>query len=193
MKKVNLKEQQYNETHELIYSTVVNLLQSEEYDTITVRQICDACHISIGNFYHHFKNKEECLNEGYFIFDENVEKVIKAKTPFKNKEERLIYLFTIELSAIEQRGWKMASKLFEKQLQFDSPNILDENRFFYQELIRTSKDYIQQYQVHIEAEELVKQLLRISRGCIYDWCLHRGDYALVDETLEMIKRMLKTY
>lgn len=193
MKKLNLKEQQYKETHAMIYKTVVNLLINEDYDKLTVRKICDACGISIGNFYHHFKNKDECLNEGYYFFDVIVEQKMKEKTPFNNKKERLLYLFEIELSSINDRGWKHASQLFEKQLQFDNPSIIDEERYFYKELIQTTRDYKEIYNIETDAEVIVRELLRISRGCIYDWCLHKGSYNLVQDTLNIIQNMLKTY
>ena len=65
-------------------------------------------------------------------------------------------------------GHYAAAQIFRTQLIFDEPFILEQNRFFYEELIATASEYMQDYHIQGAPQALVEELLRISRGNIYD-------------------------
>ena len=191
MKKANRKSQQYQQTHRMIYICFSKLLEEENYEKITIRQICDACGISIGSFYNHFSGKSDILNEGYLLFDESVQKELENRRVEESAKERVLHLFELELSLIEKSGVAMTSSLFIQQMSFADPNILHEDRYFYQELLRSLKDYIAEKGSGADPIKSLSELLRVSRGTIYDWCLHKGNYSLAEETLPVIRRLLE--
>lgn len=193
MNKINTRDEQYNQTHLLIYNTFHALLQDNPFEKITVRQICTACDISIGSFYHHYKNKDEIIESGYSLFDEAIKEIVLNKKSYSNTEEKLLFLFELELDMIGQQGYASAGALFGNQLTYQNPYILDEERFFFYELVATAQKYIEEKNMQADPKKMIRRLLRVSRGSIYDWCLHKGDYPLVEETLPIIKTLLETY
>ena len=187
---MNKKEEQYQTTHAKIITTVTDMLGSTPFEEITIRDICKKCDISIGNFYHHFHNKEEILQMEYEYFDQRLKEYFLAEKSFGDFREKLLYLFEVELLSIRDIGHYAAAQIFRTQLLFDEPFILEQNRFLYEELNATAAEYMRNYQIHGSPRSLVEELLRISRGNIYDWCLHHGNYDLVDVSLSTIEKML---
>ena len=187
---MNKKEEQYRTTHHKIITTVTEMLGTIPFEEIKIRDICKKCNISIGNFYHHFHNKEEILQMEYEYFDQRLKEHFLAEKSFENSREKLLYLFEVELLSIRDIGHYAAAQIFRTQLLFDEPFILEENRFFYEELIATASEYMKDYHIQGAPQALVEELLRISRGNIYDWCLHHGSYDLVAVSLSTIKKMI---
>lgn len=187
---MNKKKEQYQNTHNKIITTVTDMLSDTPFESITIRDICKTCGISIGTFYHHFQNKEEILQMEYEYFDHTLKEHYLAEKSFSSSREKLLFLFEVELLSISSIGHYAASQIFRTQLLFDEPFILDENRFFYKELTTTSKEYLLEYHIQEYPQALVQELLRISRGNIYDWCLHHGNYDLIKITMSTIKKIL---
>lgn len=187
---MNKKEEQYQTTHHKIIDAVTEMLGTTPFEEITVRDICKKCDISIGNFYHHFHNKEEILQMEYQYFDQRLKEHFLSEKSFEHSREKLLYLFEVELLSIRDIGHYAASQIFRTQLLFDEPFILEQNRFFYEELFATAEEYMKEYRLRESPQALVEELLRISRGNIYDWCLHHGSYNLVEVSLSTIKKML---
>lgn len=187
---MNKKEEQYQITHRKIITTVTEMLGTTPFEEITIRDICRKCAISIGNFYHHFHNKEEILQMEYEYFDQRLQEYFLAEKSFHSSREKLLYLFEVELLSIRDIGHYAAAQIFRTQLLFDEPFILEQNRFFYEELIATASEYMKDYHIHESPQNFVEELLRISRGNIYDWCLHHGSYDLVTVSLSTIKKMI---
>lgn len=187
---MNKKKEQYQITHNKIITTVTDMLNTIPFEAMTVRDICKKCNISIGTFYHHFQNKEEILQMEYEYFDNTLREHFLAEKSFDSSREKLLYLFEVELLSIHDIGHYAATQIFRTQLLFDKPFILEENRFFYEELTVTAKEYLLEYQIKESPQVLIGELLRISRGNIYDWCLHHGSYDLVEVALNTIKKIL---
>ena len=53
------RQQQAAETRQKIYVSTISLYQTKPYDSVTIADICEAADISVGSFYHYFKDKDE--------------------------------------------------------------------------------------------------------------------------------------
>lgn len=127
------------------------------------------------------------MNEGYHYFDHIIEAGWNNEA-FKDSKEEIIFLLTKELEAIETQGVNYGIQFFKNQLTATEKYILNEERFFYQKLKLACTRYAKD-----NDERLTKQLLRCTRGMIYDWCLHDGKYPLVNESIEIVEIILKNY
>lgn len=181
------KQIQYQNTHRKIFNDAMNLFQKESYENVTIRDICKYSNVSIGSFYHHYPSKEALINEGYHYFDHIIEECWKNET-FNSPKEEIIFLLTQELDAIEVHGLSYGIQCFKNQLTANEKYIINEDRFFYQKLKLACERFTKQ-----SSEVLTKQLLRCTRGMIYDWCLHDGKYPLVKEAMESVNIILKYY
>jgi hypothetical protein len=164
----------------------------KSYEKVTIREICKTCQISIGSFYHHYQSKEDILNQGYHMFDHFIFTNIQTQH-FDNIKEKILYLFSLELDAMNKYGYIFSTQLFKNQLSIDNPYILNTDRFFYKELYHCLEEYISIYHISIDTGTLLEELLGISRGNIYYWCLQKGSFNLVDITIKSIKHILLYY
>lgn len=181
------KQQQYIATHRKIFQEACLLFQQKSYENVTIRDICQHCGLSIGAFYHHYQSKEALLNEGYHVFDHVLEESWKEKQ-FKDAKEEILFLLTMELESMEHQGVTYSIQYFKNQLTTEEKYILNEDRFFYKTLYEACERYKKK-----DAIKLTKQLLQCTRGTIYDWCLHNGDYALVEQGLTIVHIVLQYY
>lgn len=181
------KQEQYDKTHLKIFKQAYQLFQEKSYEQVTIRDICRKCDLSIGAFYHHYSSKEAIISEGYKQFDQMLEEILKNKT-FSSSKEEILYLLELEISTTEKEGWQFTLTYFKNQMDAKEKYILDENRYFYQRLLRTCKTYSPNHY-----KKLIEQLLRSTRGTIYDWCLHNGSYSATEYGLDTVKMILEYY
>lgn len=56
------RQEQANASRQKIFETAKGLIGDNGYDNVTIAQIARACGMSIGNFYHYFKSKDELVS-----------------------------------------------------------------------------------------------------------------------------------
>lgn len=61
-KNLNKQEKKSVETKKKLFTATVELLKSQDYDSLTIRNICQTAGVSIGSFYHQFHNKDDLLS-----------------------------------------------------------------------------------------------------------------------------------
>lgn len=84
-----------------IISAVRQSLPKMDYRTLSVRTICDTCGISIGSFYHHFKNKEDLLTEILEEIDHYLVSEVQPLLAEKDECEKLrIFAFGFALETV---------------------------------------------------------------------------------------------
>jgi len=86
-----------------IAQSCANILQDEQYNSITISKLANEAGIGKGTIYEYFENKEDivfelmtCMQESY---DENLEQLLKSTN---NIREKLNYLFVLFLSDEEK-------------------------------------------------------------------------------------------
>ncbi|WP_343247854.1 TetR/AcrR family transcriptional regulator [Diplocloster hominis] len=78
---------------EKLLTTAQKLISEKGYDKISISDITDACGMSVGNFYHYFKSKEELIIAvERDLYDRNLENVRKLQG--KSIIDLLTFYFT---------------------------------------------------------------------------------------------------
>ena len=183
------RQKQAAETRRKIFECAQDLFTRDSYESVKISDICKAANVSVGAFYHHFRNKETILNEGYRQFDRELQHLWEAYTPTSHRDA-IGFLIKGQLKAITRRGSVGASQFFKNQLSDEEKYILNKKeRFFYQTLLSEIQAEIDDGGLKGDAEEITDVLLRTSRGLIYDWCLHDGNYDIFqagEQSLHMV-------
>lgn len=188
---LNSRQKQAIETKEKIITKSMELYTIHGYEAVKITDICNACDISIGCFYHHFSSKEDTVYNAYIIFDAHLEKQVTSKS-FTTNEEAILFIIEQQLSYTQKRGVPIAQTIVMLQLSTLKKEILKEDRFIYQN-IRTHLQLgvdMGEFSIDGKIDVLVNWILRTSRGLIYDWCLHDGNYDLVGTGLHDINLIL---
>lgn len=83
------RQQQSAETRQKIYISTTTLYQTKPYDSVTIADICEAAGISVGSFYHYFKDN----NEGFRVLTQTYQE--RTKDVSLPPVEHLLFLIRI--------------------------------------------------------------------------------------------------
>lgn len=74
-----------HDTKKKIMDTATGLIKEKGYTKVSVDEICKKCGMTRGAFYHHYKSKDDMLENYYNLFNEvnadNILKVVEFSTP----------------------------------------------------------------------------------------------------------------
>lgn len=189
MERMTNRQKQALETREKIFACAVNLFAEKTYENVTVQDICTSADVSVGAFYHHFKSKENILDEGYRLFDRQSEEQWNS-LPHGDGEDAVRFLVRCQARSMEAMGVRAALQYFKNQLSCQEKYILDPDRFFYQKIKESVEQAIRSGNLHGGADAITEDILAGTRGMIYDWCLHEGAYCLTDKMLRIVDMVL---
>ena len=186
------RQKQSIATRNQIIQCATVLFTQMSYEKVTISDICKKANISVGAFYHHFKSKESILNEAYRLFDEELQEDWSRIKP-GSTHEAIRFLIRKQLEAIGQNGPIYSTQFFKNQLTNEVKYILNKERFFYQTLLKNVQQAVENNEFHGQAAEVTDAILRLSRGTIYDWCLHEGHYDLIHQGLKDLDMVIAFY
>lgn len=192
MKTQTSRQLQALATKQKIFSCAVSLFAQKTYENVTVQDICSEAEVSVGAFYHHFKSKENILDEGYRLFDQRSEEAWNSGHP-DSPLEAIQFLISVQARSMEGMGPPAVLQYFKNQLSCSEKYILNPDRFFYKTIRQSVEDGIAAGLLAGDSTEITEDILGITRGMIYDWCLHGGAYHLTERSRRMVDMVMKWY
>lgn len=186
------RQKQALATRNKIFACAISLFEKKSYENVTVQDICAEAEVSVGAFYHHFQSKENILDEGYRIFDQQSEETWKNGHP-ESPSEAIRFLIMEQVSSMEGMGAKASLQYFKNQLSASEKYILNPDRFFYQTIYQTIEKAVLDGLLTGNAATITEDILSTTRGLIYDWCLHEGSYVLSEKSLRMLDIIFSYY
>lgn len=194
MKKLTERQKQAICTKLRITQISTELFKNKGFDNVKIQEICDAAQISTGAFYHHFKSKNEIINTGYEQVDLLLKERFYSKT-FNSNTEKIIYLLSEGSVLLQDLGWIFVSDVYKNLLSIHGKYTFKSDRFVTIEIKSAIKLAIEsdELQSTISCNDLTETILRISRGVIFDWCLHQGSYNLQTNMIFDLKLILANY
>lgn len=192
MKELTNRQKQAIATKQKIFSCAVSLFAQKSYENVTVQDICEKAEVSVGAFYHHFSSKENIINEGYRMFDHQSETVWEQGHP-KEPLEQIQFLISEQARSMENMGAIASLQYFKNQLSCGEKYILDPERFFNKTILQAAEHAVSKGLLKGDTKEIAGDILGLSRGIIYDWCLHEGQYSLSEKEQRMLEMIFKHY
>ena len=171
---------------ELILKKSLELFKEYGYNNTTIGDICEACQMNVGTVYHYFGNKWGIL-EGIVaklrfsgVLSKNISE--RACDPFKALME-----FQLDLATRWSELGVDLTRQFYNDLQssyfhpvtgtYQPPQALQELAHFVEAAQQAGT-----FDSSVSAAEIADLFWIIGRGVIYDWCLHNGEYDLIEKT-----------
>ncbi len=186
---MNQRAIQKIETRKKIYDSALELFLEKSFDEVKVTDIVKKAGVSVGTFYYHFPSKDDIIDEGYRQFDVYLKKMWEEEKPAPGRNS-ILFLIQRQIQEVTNLGMELTSVFFKNQLGIEHNYYFNDTRFLYQKLYENVK-----YMVFSDQKALLvtEGLLRISRGTIYDWCLRRGGYDVVQVGMEDIQIYMNHY
>lgn len=179
MKKLTNRQKQAIATKLRITQVATELFKLNGFDSVKIQDICQASEISIGAFYHHFKSKAEIINTAYEQVDILVLDRLETKDLDSNLD-KLLFLLGEGAIVMEELGWVFVSEIYKNLLSIESKYSTKPDRYIALEVRSIIEDSLKSGELNssISSFDLTMIIMRISRGTIFDWCLHEGSYDL---------------
>lgn len=172
------KDEHTEDSRQKIIDTTITLIRENGADHITVRSVCDAAGLSIGTFYHHFKDKDDLMM--YFVrelpFDE-----YELENGLDHIGDRISELYMRLIDLYMSFGEKFMKNFYSTSNRPLSAYMGEEDGKFEEGtvLARSEKEmlaaqaagYIKKdADVHL----LCKDICTIVKGSVFEWCLNDG-------------------
>jgi len=192
---INSRTQQAMSTKSKIFERAIILINQKGYDNVRVQDICSEAGISIGAFYHHFKNKESIITESFKKIDELFEKNLGNIMKNKGAPERILSFFLLFSGFVNYMGLDFTSQLVKSEVTSDYRLTSNLQR----PIAHTLKNIVLEGQSSgqirndMPAERIVRELLRLARGIVFHWCVNKGEYSLEKEIDEALRMYLQCY
>ncbi|MGL6200935.1 MAG: TetR/AcrR family transcriptional regulator [Lachnospiraceae bacterium] len=169
------------------------LFKEQGYDGTTINEIIAASGTSRGAFYHNFRGKEDLMFCMAYFFDDEYDKWLEALDSSLHSIDKLIALDAYVLSNLEDSEYRpFFPKLYGMQVMTESTrHILNPERKYYQIVNAFMKEGLVRGEIKSELpyQELAEYFIIIERGFVYDWCLNKFRYSL----LQYGQRIIKLY
>ena len=183
--KLTQRKQQALDTRRKIFNTALNLIKEKGFDKVSVDDICAACGVSKGDFYHHFKSKLDIMSESESLINDMLENIQIHESDGSIKEKLLILMGSI-LDVVEKSGVEVTRQL--TVVTTGGHYIQQENRNTF--AIHTRKLIQQILAEAVEKGELSPEtnkeasteiIMTFLSGMIADWCIFNGAYSISEK------------
>lgn len=180
MKKRNItsRDRQAQVTKERIYNITVQLITKNGFDNVTIEDIAKEAGIARGLFYHYYKSKADIIIETYSAVDADFKKKLDALDENISPVDRIIFLVCEQARYAKMVGVDFVKQVYKAQMDTGTAFFIDKRRPI-QKAIHDSIVAGQNSGImlkEIDPDEYTRLAMSVSRGVLYDWCLHSGDY-----------------
>lgn len=196
---MNKRTLQGMETKKRLIECARKLFREKGYNSVTVDDIVKEANSSKGGFYTHFKTKEELLINMLPLVDDAYVAFLNTGIKPENSIEKITLFVQYAFRIIEEEiGLVFITAIYSSQIKD-----LTKDRF----LIASDRAYNQILKKLIEEGQEKREIKReltpehasailtsCIRGVVYDWCLYKGEFNLVqygDEVINMMLNQLK--
>lgn len=160
---------------EKIIAATIEAISDVGTDAITVRNICAKAGISIGTFYHHFKNKDDLLM--YFLKVSDYSSIM-ATTDTQPIAQRITTLYCALMQRCQTGGLHFMKQFFSASNQSLSAYLCEVNGHFLPDTIMA---YCEEILTHAQSNGeisstadvhiMCRDICSITKGCMLEWCL----------------------
>ncbi len=171
----------------------LELTRQKGFDHMTIRDICQKADISIGAFYHYFRNKTDLLKESFYYFDITLDADTMARYDSLTPLLAVKQILTDQTAYTSNEGVHLMTEYYRAILQSEEKGAADPERAYYKSVQHYVAKAVQAGQLPpaYSVTYLTELFIKTVRGSLIDWCLHGGSYDVVKKTSEQFDLIVK--
>ncbi len=181
--KMTKRKQQALETRSRILKNALKLFEENGYDNVSIQDIADESHTSVGSIYHYFRSKEEMAVQVTEFLDERYASYYECLMTEKEYADtdalQKLFLFYVFVQK-ENCQYENIKNLYVYSLKNPARNQLSMTDS--RELLQIYREMLKQCREAgvlcdmISNEEIIELLLQSSRGLIVDWLIREKNF-----------------
>ena len=184
------RKEQAEETRNRIYTSAIELMEENGFGNFTIEDISIRAGVSVGAFYHYFDSKNDILAEIFYRADDFFSTHVVNSHKKSNIPEQIIEFFDHYAKFNVDCGVETTQQIFNPKIKF----FIEEGRpmlEMLEGLIRKGQEK-NEIRGDTDAKELVRYLLSMARGIVFDWSLYDGNYDLEAKMHEYMEILVST-
>ena len=165
-------------SREKIIDTAISIIRENGADALTVRNVCDTAGLSIGTFYHYFRDKDDLMM--YFLKETSFDS-FKLKTPLSNISGRISELYMHLIHKYMDLGLDFMKSFYSTSNRSLSAYMGEENGLFAEDSVmaRSEKEINEALERGFirpgsDTHLICIDICTIVKGCVFEWCLNDG-------------------
>lgn len=165
-------------SREKIIDTTISIIRENGADALTVRNVCDTAGLSIGTFYHYFRDKDDLMM--YFLKETSFDS-FKLKTPLSNISGRISELYMHLIHKYMDLGLDFMKSFYSTSNRSLSAYMGEENGLFAEDSVmaRSEKEINEALERGFirpgsDTHLICIDICTIVKGCVFEWCLNDG-------------------
>ena len=162
-----------------ILHTALELMRSQGFDQVSVRDICKAAGITTGAFYHHFSSKEALLEHGFAPLDDYMRSVLENSGD-ESPDQRLWRLLSAYGQFMEHSG-ELIGRYYQQRIAEPGTKSMDPSRYTLRSMVECFRQAEREgiLAPGHSPEWIADFCFRHFRGVVVDWVLHGYSYPLL--------------
>lgn len=190
-KKQTKRQLQAIQTKSKIYETAIELMKAKDFQDITIEEICGNAGVSVGAFYHYFSSKNDFLIEMYSRADHYFLEEVNQKLNSARPIEKIIEFFDVYAKYNDMIGISTMKQLYHANNHL----FITKGRGMQKVLEDIIADGQQKGAIleEMSPEAITEYLFIAARGVTYDWCLHDGQFSLMEQMQQYMSRLVKIF
>jgi AcrR family transcriptional regulator len=190
-KKQTKRQLQALQTKSKIYETAIELMKAKDFQDITIEEICGNAGVSVGAFYHYFSSKNDFLIEMYSRADHYFLEEVNQKLNSTRPIEKIIEYFDVYAKYNDMIGISTMKQLYHANNHL----FITKGRGMQNVLEDIIADGQQKGEIlqEMSPEAITEYLFIAARGVTYDWCLHDGQFSLIEQMQQYMSRLVKIF
>lgn len=195
VEELNSRQIQAKNTRENILNVVSIMLKDRDLDDISVQEICKEAKVSVGSFYHHFENKSAIIVELYKDVDVHFQKNIINYIDKTDPVNAIVDYLEYQCQHAVKIGIEAIKNIYKSQIDNGNLFFLSNDRGLpngLRTLVKFASDE-GLLRDDVIVEDLVSELLIMSRGTIYHWAVSNGEADMIGNIRKISKNYLKAF
>ena len=181
------RKEQAQKTETTILNAALELMRTDGFEAVTVRDICTRAGITTGAFYHHFKSKEELFDKGFTPMDQFMGKVLET-CPNDDPVARLKTILDHYALFMENCG-TLAAQYYQRRLGNPDAASLDPTHYIHSVMEDCfAQAQSQGYRILNDDPAWMAEFCYCHfRGVVIDWLLRKRVFSLQERMREEFK------
>ncbi|MGO5314986.1 TetR/AcrR family transcriptional regulator [Bilifractor sp. LCP21S3_A7] len=180
-----------------IIDTAISIIRENGADALTVRNVCDTAGLSIGTFYHYFRDKDDLMM--YFLKETSFDS-FRLKTPLSNISGRISELYMHLIHKYMDLGLDFMKSFYSTGNRSLSAYMGEENGSFAEGSVMaiSEKEMSKALDCGIikpssDIHLLCIDICTIVKGCVFEWCLNDGKPDIESSLNRILSNYMSNY
>lgn len=187
------RKQQAENTRKLLIEKASALLAAKTLDSISIQEICRSAGVSVGAFYHHFENKASIIIELYRDCDKYFTQEVIPRFENVEPSRAIIDYLICQCDYAVKMGVDFMQNAYKAQINYGNEFFLSAGRGLplglKKQIVKAKKAGL--IRPDLSEEVLTGELLIMSRGIIYYWCVSQGEIDMKDVIQRIVVKYLE--